>query len=137
VDFEGAAGALTFLSSPPGSSRPAPLMRYRLEVTTGGELLLSSLSDVAAQGAATSRQPLLTGVRQLDLAYFGAADPDQTRRWRSSWQDQPKPPELVRVRVVFEPGDRRWWPDLIVKPQVTIDTACVLEPTGHGCRGRA
>jgi len=136
VDFEGGPDTVTFLSSPAQVDRPAPLKRYRLVLTTGGDLLLSSISDVASRDGAVRRQILLDHVRAVDLAYFGAADPDRARQWRPTWTDQPAPPELVRVRVTFEPGDRRQWPDLIVRPRVTVDTECKFNPINHGCKGR-
>ncbi|HEY5072441.1 MAG TPA: type II secretion system protein [Caulobacteraceae bacterium] len=137
VDFSGSAGGLEFLAPPADADRPAPLRRYRLVLTTAGELVLSSISDVVApQTAAASNQVLLSNVRQVDLAYFGAADPDQTRMWRPSWLRQPVPPELVRLRLSFEPGDRRHWPDLVIHPRATIDAACILSLLSHRCRDR-
>jgi general secretion pathway protein J len=136
VDFDGAADSLVLLASPSKATRPAPLQRYSLALTAAGDLVLSSISDVAVNGAPVSDQVLVSGVRALDLAYFGAADPDQTRRWRPSWRFQPTPPELVRVRVAFDARDARRWPDLIIRPRATIDSACILSPLSGRCKGR-
>lgn len=138
VDFEGSATAATFLSSPPAVDRPAPLNRYRLSLSPQGELLLASMSDVAQtdRGQATV-QTLLAGVRRLELAYFGPAAPDGRPGWRPEWTEESAPPELVRIRLTFAPGDRRTWPDLIVRPRATVDSDCLLDPTTHGCKGRA
>jgi general secretion pathway protein J len=138
VDFAGETEAVTFIAPPPQAGRPAPLMRYRLAVTGSGGLQLSSISEVAnPQGAIVVRDVLLRHVRSLDVAYFGASLPDLARRWQPTWEDQPTPPELVRIRVTFEPGDRRRWPDLIIRPKVTVDAECRFNPTTHGCKGRA
>jgi general secretion pathway protein J len=137
VDFRGAAEQLVFLANPPQSQRPAPLRRYTLSLDTAGELVLSSTSDAAAPDrAVVSREVLLRGVRQLDLAYFGVFQLDTARRWRPIWFSDPSLPELVRVRLAFEPGDQRQWPDLIIRPRATIDSACLLNSVTHHCKGR-
>lgn len=137
IDFRGAAEQLVFLANPPVSERPGPLRRYTLALDTGTNLVLSSVSDVSPPDQAfVTRQVLLRGVRQLDVAYFGAAQPDFTRRWRSSWIDESFLPEAVRVRLTFEPGDERQWPDLIIRPRTTIDTNCMFNPITHHCKGR-
>lgn len=137
ADINGQAETLEFLAPPIGAGRPAPLRRYRLELTVGRQLLLSSISDVVwNKDPGVTQQVLLNGVQQIDLAYFGVQQPDFQRQWRSSWQQQVVPPELVRIRVAFGRGDRRRWPDLIVHPLTTIDSACILSAATSRCRGR-
>jgi len=137
VDFEGDSAGLVFLANPPQSQRPAPLRRYYVTLDTAGELLLSSVSDVAPVDTQTAvNQVLLKGVRQVDVAYFGASLFDPPRHWRPSWRQEPLLPEAIRMRVTFEPGDPRRWPDLIIHPQVTVDTACAEDLVRHGCKGR-
>ena len=137
IDLDGGPESIAFLAPPAQALRPAPLRRFRLDLTTGQDLVLSSISDVAMRGEpGVSRQVLLTGVRQLDITYYGATPSDMTPRWRSAWIGQSLPPDLIRIRIAFEPGDPRQWPDLMVRPQTTIDAQCILSPsTGH-CRGR-
>ncbi|MGI8841976.1 MAG: PulJ/GspJ family protein [Caulobacteraceae bacterium] len=137
VDVNGGPESLAFLAPPAEALRPAPLRRFRLDLTDGQDLVLSSVSDVALAGEqGVARQVLLTGVRQLDIAYYGTQAPDTASGWRATWAAQPALPELIRVRIAFEPGDPRWWPDLIVRPRTTVDAQCILSPaTGH-CRGR-
>jgi general secretion pathway protein J len=138
VNFLGARDSLVFISNPPESGRPAALRRYSLSLDTAGELVLASVSDVDPNVTAeAARQVLITGVRALDIAYFGPAPPDDTPRWRQTWSQEPLAPRLIRVRLTFEPGDPRPWPDLIVRPRVTIDSACLLNIANHKCRGRA
>jgi general secretion pathway protein J len=135
IDFQGTAEQMTFLANPPVSERPAAIRRYTLALDTATNLVLSSRSDVSNEAPVTG-QILLSGVRQLDMAYFGAGQPDFIRRWRSAWTDESSLPEVVRVRLTFEPGDERQWPDVIIRPRVTIDTACMLNPITHHCKGR-
>jgi general secretion pathway protein J len=137
VDFDGGRDSLVFIANPPESSRPSALRRYSLGLDTAGELVLASVSDVdPTVTAEAARQVLITGVRALDIAYFGPAPPDNIPSWRPTWRNQPLPPRLVRIRLIFEPGDPRPWPDLIVRPRATIDSACLLNISNHKCRGR-
>jgi general secretion pathway protein J len=137
IDFRGTAEQMTFLANPPVSERPAAIRRYTLALDTATNLVLSSISDIPPPAQApVTRQVLLSGVRQLDVAYFGAIQPDFIRRWRPVWTDESTVPEVVRVRLTFEPGDQRQWPDLIVRPQTTIDASCMFNPLTHHCKGR-
>jgi general secretion pathway protein J len=137
IDMEGGPESVAFLAPAAQALRPAPLRRFRLDLTPGQDLVLSSTADVATIGQpGVNRQVLLTGVRQLDIAYFGSAAPDLSRRWRPTWTGQILPPELIRVRIDFEPGDPRIWPDLLVRPRATIDAACILSASTSHCRGR-
>ena len=137
ADVTGDPESVVFLAPPEGVRRPAPLRRYRLYLDGRQDLLLSSISDVAnAADPGLTNQVLLRGVQTLDIAYFGLVAPDDAPRWRQTWREQALPPRLVRVRVGFEPGDRRVWPDLIVHPLTTIDSGCILSAATSHCRGR-
>jgi Tfp pilus assembly protein PilX len=136
ADFTGQASRIEFISSPSQSGRPAPLRRYGVLLNTAGQLILTSVSDVAPQTDTVVNQVMLRGVRAIDIAYFGSRQPDFTRQWRPDWDDETLLPEAIRIRLAFEPGDRRTWPDLIIHPQVMIDTSCSADPVSHGCKGR-
>ncbi len=137
IDFDGGPERMTFLANPPEAERPGALRRYTLGLNTRGQLVLLSVSDVARRGTRPSVQVLVEGVRRFDIAYFGAAQPDNSRAWRPEWQAEAALPEVIRVRVEFEPGDPRRWPDLIIRPRTTIDSECLLNPISHNCKGRA
>jgi len=137
VDFTGDETHLEFLSPPSDANRPSALRSYALAVSAGGDLVLSSTSDLAAEtGAAIDKERLLAGVEQVDIAYFGAIKSDPVLRWRSRWKQEPGLPRLVRVSVTFPAGDPRQWPDLIIAPAATTDSDCVLDPALHHCQGR-
>ena len=60
---------------------------------------------------------LLEGIEALEIAYYGALQRGQPAIWREQWLEaRVDMPQLVRLRVVFFEGDRRYWPDLIVRP---------------------
>lgn len=140
ADVRGDAFRLSFSAPAPDALRPAPEQRYRLLLLQGALMLYHvdplrrgiNTDDPSVKGwtAAT----LLRGVRDFDIAYFGVGPPDNMRRWRPFWQDRPRLPELVRVRVRFAAGDARRWPDLIVRPLASVNAACRLDPVTGDCR---
>jgi general secretion pathway protein J len=136
VDLDGGADHLDFLSPPVGSGGLGEVRRQHLDLTPKGELELASTGLRASAPEPAHDHILLRHVSRLDLGYFGAATPDGARAWRSAWTQAGTPPELVRVRVGFALGDRRTWPELIVRPGATVDSQCVLDPSNGGCRGR-
>jgi len=53
---------------------------------------------------------LADNVADLELSYLRP-----TGGWIPTWNDRDLP-ALVRIRLVFSPGDRRNWPDIVVAP---------------------
>ena len=51
---------------------------------------------------------ILRGVQRLEVAYWRDG-------WWPSW-DESVMPALVRLRIVFPPGDGRHWPDIVAAP---------------------
>ena len=51
---------------------------------------------------------MLRGVQRLEIAYWKDG-------WRASWNETTMP-ELVRLRIIFSPGDARHWPDIVAAP---------------------
>jgi general secretion pathway protein J len=136
ADFDGTADQISFLGEPRDPERPSALRRYRLALDADGDLVLTTVSDVAAnQAVADENLVLLRGVQQFDVAYFGPESNGQSD-WQLVWHHQQSLPQLVRIRVQFDQDDRRVWPDLLINPMVSIDSLCILNAaTGH-CRGR-
>ncbi len=133
VEMEGASDHLDFLASSPNLL--TPIQRYRLSLNPAGDLDLAGAAT--GGGSASSSDPtLLRGVQHLEISYYGPSGPSHARGWTHDWSMQASPPELVRVRLNFAAGDRHVWPELIMRPGVTVDTACVLDPETSLCRGR-
>jgi general secretion pathway protein J len=110
---------------------------YRLYLSGGGDLRLDASSDLTLdQTKPVSRVVLVRGVGSLDVAYFGPDVQTAGATWASHWQQQPAPPQLVRIRLGFPPKDRRQWPTLLIRPGATIDSACVVDPNTGACQGR-
>ena len=136
ADFDGKADEISFLGEARDSGRPTALRRYRLALDTDGDLVLSAVSDVALnQAVASEVLVLLRGVQDFDISYFGP-QPNGSSAWQLSWEHQVALPQLVRIRLQFEQGDRRAWPELLIKPMITIDSLCVLNAASGRCRGR-
>lgn len=144
ADVRGEGTIVSFFAPAPPAERPASLMRYRLVRSNEGELVLYSLPDTTAGinpyapgQAGWTPQVLLTNVERIELAYFGTRPEEAGREWRSSWIERGNPPELVRIRVAFFEGDRRQWPDLIIRPAPTVNAACILDQSTGQCSGDA
>ena len=139
-DFDGESTTVTFTAPPRDAQIPSALRHYKLWLSPQGDLVLSSVSTVAANPTtADENLVLLSGVQAVDLAYFGAttnADSHDVPGWKLQWAKEPRAPQLVRVHVAFERGDHRVWPDLLVRPRVTVDSDCVFNPVTGYCRGR-
>jgi general secretion pathway protein J len=137
ADFEGDANGVSFFAQPRDSQRPSAIRHYHIALGTDGSLTLSSTNSIASDATAPGEnQVLLRGVQSMDVGYFGPG-PDGAPGWQLRWKEQSAPPQLIRVRVQFAPGDGRQWPDLLIKPAVTVDTLCILNTATGRCRGRA
>lgn len=132
VDFRGQAKGLLFWTPPPEIwAYPGGLIQARLQLreTDNRRDLVLSLSEDLANPARTEEITLLRGISDLTVDYFGSD-------WRSTWQNQPRLPQLVRLRITFPEGDRRNWTELVVAPKIDLDTECVIDALTQRCRGR-
>lgn len=142
VDFSGTSENIDFVAPAALVDQPSTVMHYRLELSANGKLQLYRLSDLSVRYEPDSTStfgwistPLLDGVATIDISYFGNEGSDKTSRWRASWVGRSEPPELIRIRLVFRPGDQRAWPELIIRPVATVSSACRIDSsTGH-CAG--
>ena len=140
VDLRGSQNILSFFAPAALADQPNSVARYRLLRTAPGDLVLYSVSDLSDSvnaylpgQAGWTPTILLTGVATLELVYFGIAPPDNQPRWRSQWIQRQQPPELIRIRLTFQPGDKRQWPDMIVRPGSTVNSACAIDEFSDRC----
>jgi general secretion pathway protein J len=81
--------------------------------------------DTAAGEDEPQTKVLLEGIEALEIAYYGAVLRGEPAIWQEQWLDaRVDMPQLVRLRVVFFEDDRRYWPDLVVRPMT--DAAAVV-----------
>ncbi len=114
----GSAGTLDFTSElPAASDLPTRRAEIALGVDGARRLVLRATPRPAGKPfgppAAPIETELLRGVDHIEFAYWPRGPAPQ---WAASWSGKDLP-LLVRLRVVFPPGDRRHWPDIIASPQ--------------------
>ena len=140
IDLRGTAHDISLFAPVLPSNAPDALKRYRLLLNATGDLVLYTANDlderidINAPGL-VGWQPtvLLSGVEQVGLAYFGI-DPSGTgRSWQVSWTDRTQLPDLIRIRVDFMPGDRRSWPELLVRPGASGRVTCAPTALSSPC----
>ena len=140
VDANGDAGRFTFFAPPLGDARPIELQRYRITVTPAGTLVLyraggldDRFDNLGRAQAGWQAIPLLDGVRSFEISYYGEDKLGRGRRWQTEWAFHPQPPDLIRIRATMASPDAKW-PDLVVRPRSTLNTACEIDPLNGRCR---
>lgn len=140
VLLQGDGTRLRFFASALDRDAPDALHQFQLERTSDGRLILFDASmrqaGLRADGMRVdgwTATPLADRVARLSLRYFGVSRAGGAAAWQDRWWDRGQPPQLIAVRVDFQPGDRRVWPDLIVRPGTTINTSCSVEASVNGC----
>jgi general secretion pathway protein J len=136
VDFIGANDKAQFLSYASGGEGRQALRRFALFVDDQNNLVLSSISDVAAKTVAPNNLVLMKGVESVSIAYYGPLANGTGTGWQPTWESRPRLPDLIRVQVEYPQDDQRVWPELIVHPSATTDSLCVLDTRMAKCRGR-
>lgn len=139
LEFRGTDAVLSYIAPPPDRDAPTALGRFRLARAATGDLVLYAASTRKAKVdprgydlSGWTPTTLLRGTASLSIAYRGVPVTGGDRAWLNRWWDRTSPPELIRIRVEFAPGDRRLWPDLLIRPQVATSTCQVDRATG-GC----
>ena len=142
VLFDGSSERMGFLAPAPARFGGGGIYWWTLQVGSEGGRRNLQLTWSTERGGRAAPRPgtapvvLLRGIERLELAYH--AVPDETRRsaWERGWRSDAGLPRLIRARVGFPARDGRVWPDLIVRPMLDVDGACVYDPVSKGCRGR-
>jgi general secretion pathway protein J len=94
----------------------AGLYRVKLAIETRGDtrqLVLTRRRIDAPATADAQRAVLVPRLRDLRIAYFGAATPGSDAQWQEEWTGRRDPPALVRF--AFDAGDGLARPPLIVR----------------------
>lgn len=109
---------------------------------TGNDLIVrwwpqSAGNSLASGAAARTEEVLLDGVAALHWSYLPPAATGTSvaeSQWRDDWQGRTALPALIRLRVDFERGDARRWPELLVAPRITDDANCLFDIVAQRCR---
>ncbi|MBP7952381.1 MAG: hypothetical protein KAZ17_02735, partial [Sphingorhabdus sp.] len=141
TDMRGANNIVSFFAPAAPAQRPSSIARYRILRTAPGDVVIYSVSDLAdgidiyAPGQIGWKPTILvTGTDAMKIDYFGTAPPDNQPRWHDQWVERKQPPELIRVQINFRAGDKRVWPDLVVRPATTVNSACEIDNFTGRCR---
>lgn len=112
--FSGTAGRIGFVSVLPAavSGFVGQQADVALGVDAARRLVLRWSPHLHAKRLGPAPPPqqaeILQGVQRLEVAYWKDG-------WRAGW-DEAALPALVRLRIVFPPGDGRHWPDIVAAP---------------------
>ena len=135
--FEGASGTLKFMAPLPAQVSVGGLYLLGLELEngeTGQRLIMKrALTDAAAKDFSSLEQGeksvLADHVKNMAIAYFGAATPEGEPGWQDKWDDPQRLPLLVRIQV--ELNDGHDWPDLVAP--VMVEKGCVWDSFYKRC----
>lgn len=131
--FSGDRGRMEFAAVAPSSLPVSGLVNFSLTTAHDANSTSLSLSYRAEHGPNDEQSNvLLSGAREITFAYAQISDSEIV--WRDDWQGQAAPPALIRIRVAFPPGSGLIWPDLVVRPQIDKDVACIYDPVSFDCR---
>jgi prepilin-type N-terminal cleavage/methylation domain-containing protein len=128
--FRASPTRMSFLALAPAAVDAGGVSRFELDVrnTATGQELVLSWTPLAGNPARQQR----IAVSQATAITFAYArrDQDGTLVWRNNWVDQSGAPDLILVRV----RGPQPWPDLLVRPRISRDPACIYDPVSFGCR---
>ena len=106
----------------------------RLEVDAGHRLVLRwrPAPHVSWFGPLPPPQEavLLERVERVEFAYW-KDQPGGGGGWQRGW-NEPAAPALVRLRIIFPPGDARRWPDIVAAPRLDRMSSRFLLFPAHG-----
>ena len=137
VDFDGAAGAMSFLTT----ARPDTgfLTRDTLEAVRDGDHLsvrIAKAPELARDGKGATTQTLLDRLSSVEFSYYGVAGGAKEPAWYSTWRRQNGPPKLVRIHVASSDAGTPALPDMILAPRIAADVGCLFDPVTKFCQGR-
>jgi general secretion pathway protein J len=133
VYFDGHANDATFLA--PDRSGNGALSVIGL-ARSGDALVMSTTPELARDARHQTRTRKLLGhVASFDLAYFGAANDNDTPQWTANWSNRTRLPRLVRIRASLAKA-RPGWTEMIVAPRIEADVGCSFDSLTKFCQGR-
>jgi len=105
---------------------------------------LSSVNETVDRRQATVdgwvAKRILSGAAAFSLRYFGPAPDSEgnggvVSRWQNRWSNRKVLPSLISVRLEFPSGDKRSWPDLVVRLRAANGDACDRDLQTDDCKG--
>lgn len=142
--FRGGADFVRFVvAEPPYPTKPGLYhVTIAVETTAAGRRLVYERRPViddpvpGATGIAeTERSVLAEGPFRFVFAYYGDPRRDAPAVWHDRWTSALTLPQLVRLRVLDEKTGRAVTPDLVAKPMIEIEAACLYPNSVDFCFG--
>ena len=118
LNFEGTPEELRFTTSMPAHLGVGGLHEVTLAVSGGAEerqltvRLKPVHPELDREQLAEEERVLIDGVLLAQFAYFGSRGRTDAAQWRDAWEEMPRLPSLVRLRVTTRDAQR--WPDLVI-----------------------
>lgn len=126
VAFTGNSRSMEFLGTMPANIADGGFYEISLssEIGRDGTNLFISWRPFDADGTTTvadsrdNSRILLRNIDKVRFDYFGKTADTLAPQWWDSWPSRDSAPSLIRMQVLFEDGDPRSWPELLVAPAI-------------------
>lgn len=142
--FEGTAAGVSFVAFMPHYPDVAGPYIIKLEIVKtdqGNELRLKrapftpSVHDLTLSKS-DEDEPIFETPYRMTFSYFDAGEGTGDGAWVERWDHDARMPTKVRLRV-FTPDDApSYWPDLIARLVINMDSACLVADKENLCRLR-
>lgn len=120
--FDGRPNGMSFVGDLPAAIGGAGPYDVTLELATGGRLVLRWRPHVrptpGSNAGPYTETELMRGVERLQMDYFMPATTDRAAGWLTEWSQPAMLPALVRVKLHFNRGDRRYPMELVAAPLI-------------------
>jgi general secretion pathway protein J len=138
--FEGTEQRLKLVADgvPGGIGGGLHVQEILVEDTAIGRQLVYRRYPFRANGAPPQQvesAPLLTGDLAFAFAYYGSPRPPAPPAWVESWPSDRTLPDLIRLTIRSRDGEV--WPQIVVRPIISAEFACVRSTEGGLCRHAA
>jgi general secretion pathway protein J len=119
--LRGLPGALQFRTTLPPS---ANVLGFRvvdaaIGVEAGGRLVLRLVPNPRATRTGSAmraiEETLISGIERAEIAYWRLPRRNTNGEWVRNWSATEQP-GMIRIRIIFPPGDSRHWPDIVMTP---------------------
>ncbi len=129
-ELEGGREGIALTAAAPLAAGAGGLFRYELVLheSRGRKEVLIRWHPEHSHAGRGAEEVLIENVAAVEWAFLEASD------WRAEWLERRTLPRLVRLRVLFPPGDLRQWPDLVAATRITADADCVFDVVARQCR---
>lgn len=127
---------LEFVATMPGYlSRGGPyLQTLELVPGEGGQRLVFQHQLLSTEGPMPAEREPVVLVDGISEAVFEVRSIDQDSKasaWRSQWKVSAQLPPLVRLRLRFRDGNRRW-PEFVAAPRLAVAVAVPVDSVAQG-----